>query len=91
MNKMKILILAGLIGLTGCSESTGYKEFVKEHGNSSRYFCDKTGFLMHEYFYQKSQDVPILRIKENDLDQPIRCGEAGINVLETSAGTQRTF
>ncbi len=90
--------LSGVIVMllfTGCEinpPSKNYKAFVKKYGNSSRFYCDKsTGFFMKEYYWKSRNTLPTLRVMKNDLEQPIRCGEAFIKVLETSQGTERIF
>jgi len=90
---MKYFILLSILFFTGCEfdpPSDTYKQFKKDHNDSSRiYYCDKnTGFLMEQYVYDFSNSI-FIYIKENDLNQPIRCGQASIQVLETSAGSSR--
>ncbi len=90
-----ILLFTTLLTIQGCSideHSKEQKQKYKEWGATSNYFCDKqTGFLMKEYFWQRNSKIPTIIIIENDLDQPVRCGNATINVLETQNNTSRVF
>ena len=88
-------LLLPLLVLTGCEinpPTEVYKQFKKDHNNStSYYYCDKQiGFLMKNQVYDFSHSV-LTSIVTNDLDQPTRCGQSNIQVLETSYGTNRTF
>ena len=90
---MKYFLLIPILLFTGCESnppSDTYKQFKKDHNNSSTfYYCDKsTGFLMEQQVYNNLNSI-FTYIKENDLDQPIRCGQANIQVLEISAGSSR--
>ena len=78
--------------MSGCEKDKGseeYKAFVSKYGAASHYYCDKdTGFFMMEYYNYKRGEKRIQTIR-NDLNQPTRCGNTEIAVIETSKGTNR--
>lgn len=91
---IKLILLVGLVLVfSGCAKKDTYNPdyviFVEENNGNTKYFCDKsTGFLMRTEWY-KPNGGKYTYLITNDIDQPTRCGEATINVLETSQGTRR--